>query len=154
MGIREEADVEEQVGVARRTVLEAEALDRDGELAGHPCRQEGVRELAAEHRRRQTGRLDHDVGALTDRGEQRPLARDPVEHAAGGRQRVAAAGLLIAGQERLLVGLEEQHAGVDAGALELADDLDEAGEVAAPARVGDDGRPLHLRPLVHEQLGQ
>ena len=80
------------------------------------------------------------------------LGADAVDHAAVRRQRVAPARLLVARRERLLVGLEEEHAVHEAARRELVEDAGQRREVLAAARVGDDRRALDLRALVQEQL--
>ena len=81
-------------------------------------------------------------------------AATPAADAALGRERVAAAGLLVAGHQRLLGGLEEQHAVVQAQRVQVVDDRPQRLEVDAAAHVGDDRRALDLGALVHEQLDQ
>ena len=154
VGIWQEPDVDQQVRVARGAVLEPEALERDREPSGGPGRQHLVCELSPQHRRGQARRVDHDVGALAQPGQQRALARNAVGDAAARRQRMAPARLLVARQQRLLVGLEEQDPVKDAQLAQIVEDRGEALEVAAAAHVRDDRRALHLGPLVHEQLDQ
>jgi hypothetical protein len=67
---------------------------------------------------------------------------------------VAAPGLLVAGQQRLLVGLQEQHAVAHAGGAQVVQHGRQALEVAAAAGIGDDGGARHLGPLVDEQVDQ
>ncbi len=81
-------------------------------------------------------------------------AATPAATRAVGRERVAAAGLLVAVHERLLGGLQEQHVVVEAERLEVVDDRLQRLEVDAPAHVGDDRGALDLGALVHEQLDQ
>ena len=74
---------------------------------------------------------------------------------AGGRgQRVAAAGLLEAGEQRLVGGVEEEHAVMQAERREVFEDGPQGLEVVAPAHVGDDGGALDLGALVHEELDE
>ena len=152
MRVGEEPHVEQQVWVASRPVLEAEALERDRQPPRGARRQQLVGELAAQHRRGQTGRVDHDVRPATQRPQELALAGDAVGDAALGRERVAPARLLVARQQRLLVGVEEQHPMGDAGRPEVVEHRGQALEVAAAADVGDDRRVLHLRARVHEQV--
>ena len=56
-----------------------------------------------------------------------PSVTEPV-----GRQRVAAAGLLVAGQQRLLVGVEEQDPVQDTGGAEVVEHRGEPLEVGSP----------------------
>ena len=108
--VGQEADVEDEVGVARGPVLEPEALERDREPGRGRAREELVGDLAPQHVRLEAGRVDDDVGAILDRLEDRALGRDALGHARPRGGRVTAPGLLVAGEQRLLVGVEEQHA--------------------------------------------
>jgi hypothetical protein len=74
--------------------------------------------------------------------------------ARGGRERVAAAGLLEAGEQRVVRRLEEQDAVAQAERLEVLEHGAQRLEVVAPAHVGDHRGALDLRPLVDEQLDQ
>ena len=68
---------------------------------------------------------------------------------------MAAARLLVAGEQRLLVGVEEQHAVARRRARSRSSSTAlERLEVVAAAHVGDDRRALDLRALVHEQLDE
>ena len=91
--VGQEAHVEEQVGVARRAVLEAEALEGDGQPARGAGRQHLVGELAPQHRRGQAGGVDDHVGAGPQRREHLALAGDAVGTlpvgASGCRRRVS-----------------------------------------------------------------
>ena len=152
--VGQEAHVEQQVGVARRAVLEAERQEGDGEAAGLGPLEHLARDLAAQHRGAQARRVDEHVGARLDRLEQLRLAPDAVDDVALLGQRVPAARLLVAREQRLLAGAQEQHAVRDARRVELVEHLGELLEVGAAAQVGDDGRALHLGPRVGEQVGQ
>jgi hypothetical protein len=62
--------------------------------------------------------------------------------------------LLVAVEERLLVGLQEEDAVHDARLVELVDHAGQRRQVLAAPRVGDHGGALDLRARVPEQLGQ
>src|SRR3954471_8227907 len=152
--VGEEAHVEHEVGVAGGAVLEAEALERDRQARRRRAREELVGDLAAQHVRLQAGRVDDDVRALLDRLEHRALGGDAARDARPRRGRVPAARLLVAREERLLVGVEEEDAVVQAEGGEVVENGAERLEVVAPADVGHDGRALDLRALVHEELDE
>ena len=65
--VREEAHVEEEVGVARRAVLVAVGEERDRELAAHALGQHLVGHHLAQARGREVARVDHDVCLLANR---------------------------------------------------------------------------------------
>ncbi len=86
--------------------------------------------------------------------QQRALGGHARGDAALRGQRVAAAGLLVAGDERLLGGLQEQHVVAEPERVEIVDDCAQRLEVDAAAHVGDDGRALDPGAAVHEQLDE
>ncbi len=65
---------------------------------------------------------------------------------------MAATGLLVAIEQRLLVGLEEEELRWQATGLEVIQHLQQILEVLATANVGDDGGVLHPAALVPEEL--
>jgi hypothetical protein len=69
-------------------------------------------------------------------------------------QRVAAPGLLVAGEQRLVVGVEVEHAVAQPQRGEVLQHGAQRLEVVAPAHVGDDRGVLDLGALVDEQLDQ
>ena len=71
-----------------------------------------------------------------------------------GRERMASPRLLVAVEQLLVGGVEEQHLVAHAERVEVVDDRVERVEVGAAAHVGDDGGPLDLRALVHEELDE
>src|SRR5215217_3791461 len=152
--VGQEADVEGQVGVARRAVLVAEGGERHRELAGLVGLEQLARDLAAQRRGAQPGGVDRLVGALPDRGEQRDLGADPVRHVALRRERMAAARLLVAVDQRLLVRLEVDHPERDVGLVQVVDDARERGQIVAAARVAHHRGALDLRAGVAKELGQ
>ena len=154
MRVGQKAHVEHQVGIAQLAVLEAEALERDRQAAGRARREQFVRQLAPEHRGAQPGCVDHDIRAHAQRRERAGLPTDPLEHAAGRGQGVAAPGLLVPGEQRLLVGLQEQDAMGHAGGPETVEHARQARKVTAAAHVGHHRRPGDLRTGVHEELDQ
>ena len=82
------------------------------------------------------------------------LGADPVDDPPVGRQRVPAPGLLEAVEQRLLVGLEEEHRRVEARLLELVEHREQLGEVLAAAHVGDHRGAADAAALVAEQLAE
>src|SRR3954447_17256173 len=150
--VGQEADVEREVGVARRPVLVPERGERDRQPPRRGGREQLVGDLAAERGGRQARRVDHDVGALLDRGQQLLLGPDAVDHAAVRGERMPPPRLLVALDEVLLVGGEEDDAVHHAGRGQLVDHARERGQILAAARVAHDRRELDLGALVHEQL--
>ena len=153
--VGQEAHVEREILLARRAVLEAEAHERQRQPAaasgaGRNSSAIFPRSIAA----------DMPVVSITRSARLRSgsssarSAATPGRDAALGRERMAAAGLLVARHERLLGGLEEQHVVGDAERVEIVHDRTQRLEVDAPAHVRDDRGALDLGALVHEQLDQ
>src|SRR3954469_23138438 len=153
--IGEEAHVEEEVRVARGAVLEAVRHERHGQLAELAVvGQHLVRHHLAEPRGGEVGGVDRHVGALLQRLEQLALLLDRARHLPALGERVAAARLLVAVEQHVLAGLEEEQAARRAARPELLEHLSEALEVRAAAHVAHDGGALDLAALVGEQLGE
>jgi hypothetical protein len=152
--IGQEAHVEGEVGVARRPVLEAEGEQGEGEFPGPLGAEQLLRDLPPQFAPGQVGGVDDDVGALAQRRQHRPLGPDPVDDPPFRRQRVAAAGLLVAVEQGRLVGLEEEQLRFRPVAFEVVDHLEEVLEVFAAAHVGDDRRALDPGSLVDEELAE
>ena len=91
---------------------------------------------------------------LPQRRQGRALGGDALLHRPRRGQRVAPARLLVAAPQHLLVGLQEDQSVAHPALVEVAQHLDQPVEELPAAHVAHDGRGLHLRPLVHEQLGQ
>src|SRR5581483_1715504 len=70
------------------------------------------------------------------------------------RQRMAAAGLLEAIEQRLLARLEEDHGRVEAAVRQVVEGRLQLVEVGAAARVGNDRGPPHVAPRVSEELAE
>ena len=109
VGVGQEADVEGQVGVARRPVLEAEGEQGQRQLAALLAAQHLLGDPPPQFAAGQVAGVHHHVGALAQRRQQLALGPDPVDDPPFRRQRMAAAGLLVAVEQGLLVGLEEEH---------------------------------------------
>ncbi len=152
--VGQEADVEHQVRVAAGPYLKPKLSNvrpaARGVCAGSSSSASLRRSIAAV---RPVGVDDH-VRALAQWRQQRRARGDPVGDAARRRERVAAAGLLVAGEQRRLVGLEEQHAVLDPALAQVVEHRRQALEVAPATDVGDDRRARHLRAAVREQLDQ
>ena len=66
-------------------------------------------------------RVPHEVGAVAQRGERSAFGGDRFDQAdAVLAERVAAARLAVAADQRLVVGVEEEHVGRDAVAFEAS----------------------------------
>ena len=111
-------------------------------------------DLPPEHPRAQPGRVDHEIRPRLEGGEQVALGGHALGNPALGGERMTAAGLLVAVDQGLLVGVEEQHVVAESGTREVVEDCLESLEVVTAADVGDDRRMDHLRPVVEEQLDQ
>ena len=150
--IRQEADVEGQVGVARRPVLETEGEQGERELAAAVAAEQLLGDPTAKGAAGQIAGVHDDVGAGPQRRQQLALGPYPLDDPALGSERMAAAGLLVAVDERLLVGLEEEDLGLEPVCVEVVQDLDQLVEVVAAAHVGDDRGPLDAAARVAEEL--
>src|SRR5215212_1575304 len=155
MRVRQETDVESEIRVERRAVLEAEGEDGECELIllGVPADQLG-RDPAPEHATGQRRRVDHDVRALPQRGQPLALRPDPVDDPPAARQRMPAARLPVAMKQGLLIGLEEDHLEVEPAGGELVEDRKQVLEVLAASHVGDDRGLLDAAAGVAEELPQ
>src|SRR5215210_48189 len=108
VGVGEEADVEERIDVEGGAVLEAEGDQADGHPVG-----EGLRKLLEPRpgiERGVTRGVNDEVGHLPDVREVLPLAVDGIEYAAVARSGVGPAALLVAPEERGVVGVDKQDA--------------------------------------------
>src|SRR5512143_2200893 len=153
--VRPEADVQGQVGVGGWPVLEAEGEDGEGELvllgvSADQLRRDAPAEGAAGER----GRVDHHVGALAQRRKQLALLADPVDDPPAAREGMAAASLLVAVEQDLLVRLEEDHLELEVARAELVEDRLQVLEVLAAADVGHHRGPLDTAALVPEELAE
>ena len=126
----------------------------DREPGGRRAREELVGDPAAQHVGLQPGGVDDDVGQALERLEHRALGGDAALDGGRAGQRVAAAGLLEAGEDGVVVGVEEEDAVAQPERREVLEHGAQGLEVVAPAHVGDDGRALDLGALVHEQLDE
>ncbi len=154
VGVGQEADVEGEVGVARRAVLEAEGEQGQRQLAAVLTAQHLLGDPPAQLPAGQAAGVHHHVGAGAQRREQLALGADPVDDPALRGERMAAARLLVAVEQRLLVGLEEEQLRLQPVGAELVEHLDQPLEVLAAAHVGDDGGLLHPAALVAEELAE
>src|SRR5215207_7063664 len=152
--VGQETDVEGEVGIAWRPVLEPEGQQGEGELAGLLLSQQLFGDLAAQLSPGQVAGLDHLVGALTQRRQQLALGPNPLDDPAFRSQRVAAAGLLVAVEQGLLVGLEEEDHRPQPFGLEVVEHLQQVVEVLTAAHVGDDRGALDAAALVAEELAE
>ena len=152
MRVRQEPDVDHEIGVARAPVLEAERHDRDlepglgrpaGERVAHP-----VAELVGGEPRR----VDHEVGVAAQLREDLALLADPLDDPVGRRERVAAAGRLVPSHQIFVGGLEEHDPGLALERAEVLQRLRELAEEDAAPRVDHD-RDAGGRARAHRQLG-
>ena len=154
VGVRQEAHVHDQVGVAGRAVLEAERVHRDGQPPPLlPCGEQfadGGAQLLRQH----GSGVDHVVRQLAHAEEQVALSLDALFDArAVLAQGMAAARGLVA-RDQLLVGrVQKQDAVLDAARVEAVQLVREPAEERPVARVahhGDAALPCRLpRQLRH-----
>ncbi len=111
-------------------------------------------DAAAQHAAGEVAGVHDHVGALAQRRQQLALGADAVDDPPFRRQRVAAAGLLVAVDQGLLVGLEEEHGRFQPLGLEVVEHLQQVVEVIAAAHVGDDRGALDAAALVAEELAE
>src|SRR5512140_387301 len=86
--VREEADVEAQVERGRQAVLEPEGNERNRQDAGVSGLAEVLRDGGAKLVDGHDGRVDHEVRAGLDVGEEPPLVRDGFGHGAALAERM------------------------------------------------------------------
>src|SRR5947208_1279526 len=127
--VRQEAHVEDQVGVERDAVLEAERHEQGGEARPRAGRDVVLDEELLESVDGQPRGVDDPVGDLAQVRHRLALGADALENVAIDRQRVAAAGLVVPPDETLLARLEEEDLDGMAARLELVDRVEQVGKV-------------------------
>ena len=114
VGVGQEAHVGDEVGVDGDAVLEAEADHVDLQ----PGRV-GVAERLADPRGQlvhvEVGGVDHQVGVAAEVGQHLALALQPVEEPARALEGVRPPGRLLAADQDVVAGVEEQQRGVASG---------------------------------------
>src|SRR5215204_488526 len=152
VGVGEESDVEESVYIEGGAVLEAEGDEADGHPAG-----EGFRKLLepqAGVERRVARGIDHHIGHLPQVCQMPPLTAYCLEDVAVAGGRVWPAALLVAPDERGVVGVDEQDAVLPALLHGLQVPLQFLAEVPASAHVHHDDHPVRtavaLRCSLHD----
>ena len=141
VGIRQKANVHDEVGVERRTMLEPERVDghRQSLLLGTGCEQSpnGRAELRREH----VGGVYHVMGALAQLEQQVALALDTLRDGGAVRaKRVSAAARLVARNQLLVVSIEEEHPIIDAERFELLQLAVQVCKEIAIASIAHDGQ--------------
>ena len=152
--IGQEAHVEQQVRVDGDAVLVAERHDGEDDVGAPRVVDQVLVEARLELVDRDVARVDDEVGALAQAGQALALLADAVDDAAAGRQRVPAARLLEATDQRLVGGLEEHERVLHAALVQLVEQLLERAEVLAAADVADDGDAVDLAALAAEQVDE
>ena len=147
-----EADVEDEVGLERHAVLEAEADELERELVGPDIGRQGSEESLAQLAQRQVGGVEDDVGVGADGVEPAALLGDRVGDAALVPERMAVAGLAEAADQDVVARLEEDHPGPDATALERAAHRRKRERRVAGSDVEDDGHAREPGPVGRDQL--
>ena len=138
--IGKEAHVHDQVGIHGSAMLEAERVHRNLQalafLAGSEQRTDGAAQLSGHH----IGCVDDMMRLFAHVVEHLALTLDAVcDGAAIGAERMAASAGFIPRDELLIVGVQEQHPIIDAGAFELRKLFHQAFEEAAAARIAHHG---------------
>jgi hypothetical protein len=122
VGVGEEAAVEHQVDVEGQPVLVAERHDVDPDGRGVVVAEELV-DAVPELVHVEAAGVDDDIGVLLQGLEQRALPLDGLGHGLPvGGQRVAAAGGLVAADEHVGGGIEEEDLDPAGDALEVVED--------------------------------
>ena len=149
MRVGEEPDVHHDVGVEREAVLEAEALDRDLEL-GAARTIEGGDEALLQLVDVELGAVDHQVGGVTDRGEQSALELDRLHEAIGiGGERVPPPrSRVVAADELGRVAVEVEHGDAMVGGTQRSHVVEHLGVIAP----GDEGQPVDTAAGLRRQL--
>src|SRR5215467_13222494 len=152
--VGQEANVEDEVGVVGRAVLEAEGHQRHGEgirgALGAVAFDEALLELVDG----QSRGVDDAVRALAQVGERATLGPDALQHAALPRQGMTPPRLLVAPHQRLVGRLEEEHLGLVPLGAQLGQRLQEMREIAALADVDAEGNHADVAARVHAELGE
>ena len=160
IGVREKADVEDEVRFDRDAVFVTEGHDVHDELAPRVAADEHAVELRLEHAEREVRGVDDVVCALAHRGKELDLVFDRrLDRDTGTGQRVAAARLLVALDDVGGVGLHKEDAVIAAEVPEAVEDLEQFLKARALADVGDEGhtfigfarRHADLRELRNER---
>jgi hypothetical protein len=149
--VGQEPHVEGEVGVAHLAVLEAERRERDRQRLRR-ARQHLAADAPPQRRGAHARRVDDEVGPVAQRRQRGALGGDARRHLPGRGERMAPARLLVARQQRLVVGVEEEDAVAEPGPLELLEHLEQRVEELAAAHVADHRGPLDLRARMAEQL--
>src|SRR3989442_9578996 len=139
--VRQEARVEQQVGLRRQAVLVTEGDDRDVHRLVTGLRREVVLDVTPQLVHVEVAAVDDEVSALTERLEGLTFAADPFLERSPRRQRVRAAGLREAADQGVIVRLEEDEA--DPAALGAAQGVEHRGKFLQKRALAD----------VHDQRG-
>ena len=143
VGIRQRAGIEHEIGIARYAVLEAERFEQHRHAVARPLADAAVDELAQRVHAHARG-VDHQIGGVDHRLEQRALERDGIVQAlALAAQRMLAARFGVTPQQLLVVRHQEQQLALNAAALELIDQRRHGGDVGVGiAGIDADGGAL------------
>ena len=120
VGIRQEADVQHQIGLQREAIFIAEGADADAHAALLSLGVEDAQELAPELRRGEIRGVDDPIRLPPDGLHEPPLPADGLlQRAAVSLQGMETAGLLVAVDDSLRRGFQEKEAAGDLHGPEL-----------------------------------
>ena len=150
-----EAHVEDEVGLQRHAVLEAEADDLQGQLVGTWLRPQRIDDALAQLLEGEAGGVDGRLRHLADLVEQGALARDRRADAVVlVVERVPVPSLRVAPDEDLVAGLEEDDLGFDVTAVERSQGRCQRHRRITLAHVQHDGHAVVARGVVRHELGE
>ena len=141
MRVGQEPDVEHEVGIPRRSVLEPERLDADLEPRLGWRVGERLADAVAQAVRGEAAGVDDQIGVTAQALHHEAFLADALDHAVGGRQGVAPARGFVPVDQVVVGGLEEDDAVVDVFLLQLLERLREFAEEHAAAGIHHDGDP-------------
>ena len=149
--IGQEAHVEDEVGVERHAVLEAEAQAAHQQALGLFLVAESLLDVRAQFMHVEVGGVDEGVGDVANRIEQLALFDDRAFDGLGSAQRMGPARLGVAPDEDGILGVEKDDArGQDL--LDLFQNFGQTVERLAFANIDDDGCTFNLAGFARPSL--
>ena len=152
--VREEADVEDQIGVVGDAVLVPEGDQRRRQPRAGLPRPVELDELVLELVDGERGRVDDPVGDLPELGQRLALGADAVEDVAVRRERMLAPRLVVPAHQRLVARLQEEHLHRVVAATQLAEPLHQMRQVLAFPHVDPERDVPDVSRRPRRQLGE